>query len=128
MHIIFCVYIPIHHKIPKGLPYTDLSQPRDVCFYHRLEAYMFALQGNGFYFKCSHKFSSVSCDGRYGICGPITPRYSLNAARMAVRSSHKNSPAPKHMDCSCPLPQDKTMSPGCASFKAKRIAAPRSGT
>ena len=47
---------------------------------------------------------------------------------MAVRSSHKCSRAPKHIDCSWPLPQDKTISPGRANVNANRIASPLSGT
>ncbi len=35
---------------------------------------------------------------------------------------------PKHIDCSCPLPQAMTTSPVRAIWQASRIASPRSGT
>ena len=47
---------------------------------------------------------------------------------MAVRSSQRCSLAPKHMDCSCPLPHARTISPGRANRSANLIASPRSGT
>ncbi len=55
-------------------------------------------------------------------------RWASRAAWVAVRSSQGNSTVPKHIDCSWPLPQMSTMSPGRASPSANQIARPRSAT
>src|SRR3989304_4491319 len=64
--------------------------------------------------------------GSFGISGPGIPSRAEIAARIATRSSHGYSTVPKHILCSCALPQAITTSPDFAAFTAKAIAWPRS--
>ncbi len=50
------------------------------------------------------------------------PRCTSSAWASAMRSSQGYSVSPKHMDCSCPLPQTRTMSPAWASATARWMA------